>query len=241
MMLFCKDVLTPSYTTGNLPDTDLDISNDSCSSENTEIEVEANLDATAEYFSSTTTKEKINLSNNQNDNENVKQKKNKIRKSDEANIDSFLALEQKKIKILENAQNTENTFANDSDYHFLISLLPYFKELDSLQKLELRQNIQTVVLNAHRQKLVSRQVSNVYNHEGRLNRNPNYQYVSSMQNTSYERSTSDSTTRYHSPSLNQKDLCNTLNIQTFLPSTISPETQHDITPAGEFQTINYIP
>jgi len=85
MMFFCKDVLTPSYTTGNLPDTDLDVSNDSCSSENTEIEVEANWDNTAEYSSSTATTENTNLSNKQTDTQNVKQKKNKIRRSDETN------------------------------------------------------------------------------------------------------------------------------------------------------------
>lgn len=58
----------------------------------------------------------------------------KSSKIDESNIDTFLALEQKKIKILENAQKNENQFNNDPDYHFLISLLPYFKDLNALDK-----------------------------------------------------------------------------------------------------------
>jgi len=85
----------------------------------------------------------------------LKRKIKKSRKIDESNIDSFLALEQKKIKILENAQKNENQLVNDPDYHFLISLLPYFKDLNALEKLEVRHNIQSIVIDAHRRKLMS--------------------------------------------------------------------------------------
>lgn len=56
---------------------------------------------------------------------------------------------------MENAQKNENQLINDLDYHFLISLLPYFKDLNALEKLEVRHNIQSIVIDAHRRKLMS--------------------------------------------------------------------------------------
>lgn len=41
---------------------------------------------------------------------------------------------------------------NNPDYHFLISLLPYFEPLNALEKLQLRTNIQNLVLEANKQK-----------------------------------------------------------------------------------------
>jgi len=157
MMLFCRDVLIPSSTSGNLPDPDNVLENDTEANtsytslaEDTDIEVDVNSEHAEYSETSSATLDNINLSNNV-----FKNKTKKSRKIVESNIDSFLALEQKKIKILENAQKNNNEMTNDPDYHFLISLLPYFKDLNALEKLEVRHNIQSIVIDAHRRKLIS--------------------------------------------------------------------------------------
>lgn len=158
MMLFCRDVIIPSSTSGNLIDPDNILENDteantSCASlaEDTDIEVDVNSEHAEYSETSSATLDNVNLSNNYV----IKQKTKKSRKIDESNIDSFLALEQKKIKILENVQKNNNEMTNDPDYHFLISLLPYLKDLNALEKLEVRHNIQSIVIDAHRRKLIS--------------------------------------------------------------------------------------
>lgn len=163
IMLFCKDVLLLNSTSGNLPDVDNDFENDqdrnstngtSCS-EDTYIDVGVNLEHAEYSGTSSVTMENADLANNS-----FQQRRKKSRKNEESNINSYLVLEQKKILFLENAQKKENELKNDSDYQFLVSLLPYLKDLNALEKLEVRHNIQSVVIAAHRQKQISSSASN---------------------------------------------------------------------------------
>lgn len=100
MMLFCRDVLLPSSTLGNLPDPDNTLENDTEANtsyaslvEDTDIEVDVNSEHAEYSETSSATLDNVNLSNIV-----FKQKTKKSRKIDESNIDSFLALEQKKLK-----------------------------------------------------------------------------------------------------------------------------------------------
>lgn len=46
----------------------------------------------------------------------------------------------------------DSVMTNNPEYHFLISLLPYFEPLEALGKLQLRTNIQNLVLDANKKK-----------------------------------------------------------------------------------------
>ena len=78
--------------------------------------------------------------------------KRKKKNSEADDTHRLLELEEKKIAILQQAQETENKKNEDPDAQFLLSILPYIKEFDPLEKLEIRSQIQNVVLNAYRKK-----------------------------------------------------------------------------------------
>lgn len=63
-----------------------------------------------------------------------------------------MELEKQKIAILQRAQERETKTNDDPDAQFLLSFLPYIKEFGPLEKLEVRAQIQNVVLNAYRMK-----------------------------------------------------------------------------------------
>lgn len=65
------------------------------------------------------------------------------------NTQKLLDLEEKKITIFQNAQNREKKTYHDPDAQFILSFLLYLKELSSLEKLEVRSQIQNVVLNTY--------------------------------------------------------------------------------------------
>lgn len=69
------------------------------------------------------------------------QKRKKSRKINKSKIDQTKKKKLKFWKILK-----KKKWTNDSDYYFLISLLSYFKDLNALEKLEVRLNIQSVKL-----------------------------------------------------------------------------------------------
>lgn len=78
----------------------------------------------------------------------------KKRKSSNLNIGSeMLAIEKQKLAIIEKEINKEKRSSinmEDPDVQFLTSLIPYIKELNHLERLEVRQEIQKVVLQAHK-------------------------------------------------------------------------------------------
>lgn len=51
---------------------------------------------------------------------------------------------------------------NNSDYHFLMSLLPYIEKFDALEKLQLRTNIQNVVFQTLKQKEFEKERAMMY-------------------------------------------------------------------------------
>lgn len=79
-------------------------------------------------------------------------KGNKKKRFVDDSTQKLLDLEEKKIAILQNAQEREKKIYDDPDAQFLLSFLPYIQQLSSLEKLEVRSQIQSVVLNAYRKK-----------------------------------------------------------------------------------------
>lgn len=63
----------------------------------------------------------------------------------------MIKLEEKKINaILDIQNNNEKKTEEGYDYFFLISLLPFRKPLDPLQKLELRSKLQAAVMESYK-------------------------------------------------------------------------------------------
>lgn len=122
--------------------------------------IESDLDVTGTSFTdvlspSTSTS---HLTNNIDSRVNSKMKRKK--KNTEADDSRrLLELEEKKIAILQQAQEIENKKNEDPDAQFLLSILPYIKEFDPLEKLEVGSQIQNVVLNAFRKKKIHRKTA----------------------------------------------------------------------------------
>ncbi|XP_057661023.1 uncharacterized protein LOC130896747 [Diorhabda carinulata] len=50
--------------------------------------------------------------------------------------------------LLKNDQHKNDDLMNNPDYHFRVSLLPHFSEFDSLEKLQVRARLHTVIIDA---------------------------------------------------------------------------------------------
>ncbi|KAG5892683.1 hypothetical protein JTB14_004880 [Gonioctena quinquepunctata] len=75
----------------------------------------------------------------------------------------MVQLEERKIDAIVNMRNTSNKeHDNDDDFHFLMSLLPYMKKLEPLDKLHARTQIQSVVMDVYRRHDENSRVSNNY-------------------------------------------------------------------------------
>lgn len=70
-------------------------------------------------------------------------------------MDGYSETEQMKLDLLQKEQKEDAELKKNPDYYFLLSLLPYFAELDALEKLEVRGKIQDVMTNALRSKRTS--------------------------------------------------------------------------------------
>lgn len=150
MMMFIKDSLLPSSMSGNLsvrePDT-LSLY------EATDEAIESDLDVTGNSFTDVLSPSTSTSHVTNNTDPNVTSKMKRKKKNTELDDNRrLLQLEEKKIAILQQAQDTENKKNEDPDAQFLLSILPYIKEFDPLEKLEIRSQIQNVVLNAYRKK-----------------------------------------------------------------------------------------
>ncbi|CAI6374989.1 unnamed protein product [Macrosiphum euphorbiae] len=90
--------------------------------------------------------------------------KNKCEKRPVENIDfdPFLQIMQQQLDLIRQERQRESTMTNNPDYHFFMSLLPYFEKLDVMEKLQLRSNIQNVVLETLKQKELEKQRRTMY-------------------------------------------------------------------------------
>lgn len=93
----------------------------------------------------------------------IKRKKKQEKTSFESEL---LKLENQKINML--LESNKPQLQDDEDMMFLKSLHPYFKNMDNLQKLQVRNKIQTVLINelsTNKQQHQNEQVSSVPTHE----------------------------------------------------------------------------
>ncbi|CAH1975958.1 unnamed protein product [Acanthoscelides obtectus] len=79
-----------------------------------------------------------------------------------------LELENKKIQILQQISEADKQFmqnATSTDYHFLMSLLPFMEHLTLSEKLDLREKLQKHVSDAYKKHEQMQSTSTSYNHE----------------------------------------------------------------------------
>ncbi|CAG9773454.1 unnamed protein product [Ceutorhynchus assimilis] len=76
----------------------------------------------------------------------------KRRATEQSEIDRYLEIEKQKIELLRSDQNKSSEPTQNPDYHFLMSLLPYFGEFEGIEKLGVRASIQNVIMEALKRK-----------------------------------------------------------------------------------------
>lgn len=131
-MLFVKDTLIPSVTSGNLPtlmisETRSEIND----SEDDSIEIGNYEESSTDGLLSETP---ASISSNE-FSTTAQKKKSKKRRIEDIDYDPFLQIEQQKLDLIREEQKRDSTMINNPDYHFLMSLLPYFEKFYALEKL----------------------------------------------------------------------------------------------------------
>jgi hypothetical protein len=153
MMLFVRDTILPSPTTGNLPHSVPSLLMD----DDSEDYMEDTLDdddktagqGTTIYCNSVTSVNRRVLSSIPT---------SRTHPSFASGNSTILKLiytlkrSEKKLDIITAGQNRDEELTSKPDYHFLISLLPYVGKLSPLQNLEVRRKIQDVVIQAYKRK-----------------------------------------------------------------------------------------
>lgn len=141
IMMFIKDTIAPSPTEGNL---DSQSTSGDCEENDEGLEYTVT-DSDKESIASpalTTPARTDSRPNSRSTNTSQNYRKKKAAESD---IDKYLDMERQKLEILRGEQNRDSA---NPDYHFLMSLLPYFQQFEPLEKMELRTTIQNVIINA---------------------------------------------------------------------------------------------
>lgn len=151
LMLFVKDTLLPSATSGNLSNhIMMPYGNDS---EDDSVENSNNEETTTDRSFSGTPR---SVSSNEFINLQTAPSENKIRsrkrRAEDLSINPYLEIEQKKLDLIREEQQKDSAMTNNPNYQFLMSLLPYFEPLNALEKLQLQSNMQNLVLEAYKQK-----------------------------------------------------------------------------------------
>lgn len=155
MMMFMRDIVAPSNTEGNLGnsipsavtsdvDTDTEItitspispapSNSTMAPQNSEPSFSRSSSRNTTYSTTTPVATR------------------KKRKAEQSEIDEYIDIEKQKLQLLKNDVTVNEQLTKNPDYHFLMSLLPYFTEFDSIEKLEVRTGIQNLIMETPRRK-----------------------------------------------------------------------------------------
>ncbi|CAI6357129.1 unnamed protein product [Macrosiphum euphorbiae] len=150
-MLFVKDTLLPNVTSGNLPTPMI-----------SETHSEIN-DSEDDFIEIGNYEENVNegllqetLGSVSSNEFPTPEKKGKKPRVGDIDFDPFLQIEQQKLDLIREEQKKDSTMTNNPDYLILMSLLPYLKKLDALEKLQLRTNIQNVVFQTFKQKVIEK-------------------------------------------------------------------------------------
>lgn len=151
LMLFIKDTFTAKPTTSNVPSNaeENDEGNYDKNSENDEESLDEDQSDKGEPIDKSATQqndvfrtpaaEKMIAEH--------RDKLQKKRKGSENVYEQLIDIEKKKLE----TYNAKTNLANDSDYHFLMSLLPQMKALPPVRNMQMRLNIQQLFLTDHYQ------------------------------------------------------------------------------------------
>lgn len=149
LMLFAKDTMMPSTTWSNL-------SQQSTSQDDSDEEIEIAQNESDPDVVEPTTSASVSSASYSHTPSVTNTNKNRIKKRPaDTEMNRYLEIEQKKLDFLQREQKEDAEVKNNPDYHFLMSLLPYFEELDALEKLEVRGKIQDIMIKALRSKRAS--------------------------------------------------------------------------------------
>jgi hypothetical protein len=156
MMLFVKDTILPSPTTGNL----LHIAPSQLMDDDSEDYMEDTLDNDNTAGDRALPSTVIPLPRSTGKcygcsslpAEPTQKSQSRKRRQLNPEVDLYLEMEPKKLDIITVEQKKDEELTSKHDYHFLISLLPYLEKLSSLENLEVRGKIQDVVIQAYKHK-----------------------------------------------------------------------------------------
>ncbi|KAL4153981.1 hypothetical protein QTP88_001814 [Uroleucon formosanum] len=138
-LLFLKDNMTPRNTATNIP-LDPMIPTLDDSDNNSELDF---TDEDEHVEQNEHEDEVVGLNNIPNVQSTTPQyRKHSKRKSYQTEA---IEIERKKIKLFEERLKTKKNADSDEDYHFLMSLLPSFKKMDSLKKMKVRMEVLSII------------------------------------------------------------------------------------------------
>lgn len=156
-MLFVKNTLLPNATSRNLPS----LTTSEISSEINDAEEDFEIDVNDEENGINVLLFENPGSNSSN--EFLAPNQNKIfnkRRIEDTGIDPYLQIEQHKLDLLREEQKKDSALTSNPDYHFLMSLLLYFEQLDTQEKLQLQSDIQDVVIQTLKKKRTQKTMRN---------------------------------------------------------------------------------
>lgn len=141
-LLFLKDNMTPRNTATNIPRDPIIPKLDDSADNNSELDL---TDEDEHVEQNEDEDEEVGLNNIPNVQSTTPQyRKHSKRKSYQTEA---IEIKQKKIKLFEERLKTKKNSNTDSDedYHFLMSLLPSFKKMDSLKKMKVRMEVLSII------------------------------------------------------------------------------------------------
>lgn len=168
LMMFLKDTTNPRISDGNIsdeedtlqecPDTDGDhdndidhIDNDDSNTMNifnvseTETETRQRIECIPTFESCSTPSISMSTTNLSSNSDHTQPRKKK--KNEDKYLEDLLNIESQKVAFLKQSYNNNVTTSEiDEDMSFFQSLIPYFKKLDPIQKLRVRNKFQNILI-----------------------------------------------------------------------------------------------
>lgn len=164
-MLFIKDQFAPRKTSGNIPDIQTpeyspnDETRDSDVSEtyrnNDDSQPVTQMDQETQ---NETVFARPPRHSGHSDKSNVQENPKRMKKDKEA-LDRLLQIEEQKLSCFQQSSQKREDLVEDDDYHFVISLIPYMKQLPTYRKMVVRTKFQQILADEHEALHSSRHVS----------------------------------------------------------------------------------
>lgn len=141
MLLFLKDQLTAKQMSGNLCYTQ---SMDDQDNNETERQIMDENETNNDDLSNRELQESASTARENTHQTNISRKRKRSNYNTSEVNAKLLEIEEQKLKLL--AKDCSNDEEKSDDYHFLISLLPLFKDFSNIQKLRVRTKFQQILM-----------------------------------------------------------------------------------------------